>query len=153
MPRQMSLMGRIISPDGYISSPFCCLHVGEGDILLRRCLWSSTGISLFHHSLCSTPRYFPVPVRPWKCLSALANFDKYYTALKVIQLHMDNLRKIEANTSLWVCCRWKTRLKLMKFLKHSVMDLAWKWKSTWVLQWEKTKLSSVKIIPFVSLIF
>lgn len=80
----------------------------------------------FHHSLCSTPRYFPAPARAWKCLSALANFDKCYIRLKIIQLHMDNLSKTEANTSLWVCYRRKTRLRLSKFLKHSVMDLVWK---------------------------
>lgn len=81
---------------------------------------------LFHHSLCSTPRHFPVPGRAWKCLSALANFDKCNIRLKIIQLHIGNLSKIEANTSLWVCYRRKTRLKLLKCLKYSVVDLVWK---------------------------
>lgn len=124
MPSQMSLMGRIIFPDGYVSSPFCCLQVafysGDGSDLPH-------ALVLCHHSLCSTPRHFPVPVKARKCLSALANFDKCNIRLKVIQLHMDNLSKIEANTSLWVCYRKKTpRLKLLTFLKHSVVDLVWK---------------------------
>lgn len=41
---------------------------------------------LFHHSLCTLPTHYSITVIVivWKCLSALANFDKCNIRLKII---------------------------------------------------------------------